>query len=396
MPEKHKLPKGALRLVAEGCHAHIEMAKGDGEEETPQMKMTVYSGKPIEDHWWWGKFVIDLDGIKFDRNKYPILENHRTDLKIAFSGRPIINGSVELDPKTTVLVETEAADEFVKLSKKGFPYQASIYAIPSVIEKIERDASAMVNGYKLKGPATIWRQCLYQEASICVFGWDKKTEAAAFSKEEVEVDMQLINDKGGDIDSLEEGKMPKLKLRKGGEIMPETLEALKLKYPDLTKQLSDEVSTALQITFDKKEEAMQAQITQLSSEKEEMGARVLSLEKKDTLRSETELTLSASRIWDDKLKSSDVADHLFDKVKKHVSHTKFVKDNILDVAAFTEAIDAEIADWEKRGATATVLGAGFNETNREDANTALSAQEKTDQAAADELLQMAGQEQKSE
>lgn len=391
MPEKHKIPEGALRLVAEGCHAHIEMVEKDG-KEVPRLRMTVYSGQPIRGHWYWGKMAIDLTGIAFDKDKYPVLEGHCATQKIAFSLKPKINGSVTLDPDTTIFVSTKESKKFQELSKEGFPYQASIYAIPSVIERVEPDATVEVNGYKFKGPGVVWRKCLYQEASICVFGWDKQTEATAFSKEEVEINMQYIDNKGGDAPENEDNK-PTLKLRKGGEqVMPKTLQELTEKYPDLTKQLSDEAKAALQNTFDEEKTALQAQITTLSEEKEESGVRLLSLEKKDTLRTEKELTLTAKRVWNEKLSASNVAEHLFDKVRKHVTHGKFVKDDVLDEVKFGEAIDAEITDWESRGATETVLGAGFSEANRETETAKLSAQDKSDDDMADELLQMAGQE----
>ena len=393
MPEKHKLPKGALRLVAEGCHAHVEMA--EGEDKTPKLRMTVYSGKPIEGHWYWGRMAIDLSGIKFDQKKYPVLEQHMTNRRIGFSAKPIVNGGITLNPETTKFLDNEYAQEFIRDSLKGFPFQASIYAIPTVLERVENGATVEVNGYKFKGPGIIWRKSLYQEASVCVFGWDKKTEAAAFSKEEVEVNVQYINNEGGDADKNEdETTKPKLKLRKGGEhIMPKTLVELKEKYPDLTKQLADEVTTNLQNTFDREKTAMQSQITQLSTEKEEMGVRVLSLEKNDLLRSEKELALTADRIWNEKLAASNIAEHLFDKVRKHVVHAKFVKDGNLDVAKFGEAIDTEIADWESRGATSTVLGAGFSTTEREVETIKLSKQEKSDDDLANHLLEMAGQKQ---
>ncbi len=398
MPEKHTLPKGAMRLVAEGCHAHAEMA--EGEDKTPQLRMTVYSGKPILGHWYWDKLAIDLKGIKFDQSKYPVLEGHCATQKIAFSGKPLIGDTVVLNPKTTKFVSTEASLQFQKLSMEGFPYQASIYAIPTVLERVANGTTVEVNGYKFKGPGMIWRKCLYQEASICVFGWDKKTEAVAFSKEEVELNMQYINSEGGDANASEdETTKPKLNLRKGGEqIMPKTLVELQEKYPDLTTQLSKEVTTEvtknLQITFDQEKTAMQSQITQLSTEKEEMGVRVLSLEKNDLLRSEKELALTADRTWNEKLSASNIAEHLFDKVRKHVVHAKFVKDGILDRDKFGEAIDAEISDWESRGATVTVLGAGFDAANRETESNTLSEQEKSDEKMADNLLKMAGQDQK--
>jgi hypothetical protein len=71
-----QIPNGALRFVQEGCHAFA-----DGEDGKKQLKMTVYSGKVIRDHFYWGDLAIDLDGIKFGMSKYPVLEQHDTDSK---------------------------------------------------------------------------------------------------------------------------------------------------------------------------------------------------------------------------------------------------------------------------------------------------------------------------
>jgi hypothetical protein len=99
---KTKIPSGAFLLAASDCHAFAE-----GEEGKKKLRLVVYSGGVIKGHWWWGNLAIDLEGVKFDRSKYPVLENHRTDKKLAFSKRPIVDGSISLDPDTTVFVDTE-------------------------------------------------------------------------------------------------------------------------------------------------------------------------------------------------------------------------------------------------------------------------------------------------
>ena len=383
--ETLKLPKGALRLVAHGSHAHIEMTK-EGDKEVPKLKMTVYSGGFIEGHWYWGKLAVDLQGIKFDRSKYPILETHMTSRKVGFSGKPVINGSIILDPDSVTLLDNEVANEFIDNSRKGFPYQASLYAIPMRLERVEEGAVAEVNGLKMKGPGVIWRECLYQESSICVFGWDKKTEASVFSKEETEIKVEstsIVAPPKIEIEETDENKQTK-----GGEDMK--LEDLKKDHPDLVKQIEDALTKTLEDKFTK-EKATLADEHQAELDAKE--GRILTLEKKDILRDERDIKDRADKIWDTKLGESEIAEHLFDKVKRHVSHGKFVKDGILDEAKFGEAIDAEIEDWAKRGATQQVMGSGSldaSDLSADDPSISKTEQEEIDKETND-LLRLAGQ-----
>lgn len=384
--ETLKLPKGALRLVANDCHAYIEMAK-DGDVESPTLRMTVYSGGLIEGHWYWGKLAIDLEGVKFDRSKYPILENHMTSRKIGYSGKPVINGSITLDPDNVVFVETDASEEFIKLAKQGFPYQSSLYAIPMRLERIEEGASVKVNGFNFKGPGMIWRECLYQESSICVFGWDKKTEATVFSREETEIKVEHVIPET-ELDEIDNEN----KQTKGGEDMK--LEELMKDHPDLVKQIEDAKAEELEAEFSQEKVTLTDAINVLDQKVEEGEKRNLALEKKDTLREEREMQARADQIWTTKLAESEVAEHLYDKIRKHAAHGKFVKDEILDEKAFSEAIDAEIKDWEQRGATQKVMGSGSLDRSDTSEDSPSKEEEKEIQEETDELLKLVGQEKK--
>ena len=388
--ETLKLPKGALRLVAHGSHAHIEMTK-EGDKDVPKLKMTVYSGGFIEGHWYWGKLAVDLQGIKFDRSKYPILETHMTSRKVGFSGKPVINGSIILDPDSVTLLDNEVANEFIDNSRKGFPYQASLYAIPMRLERVEEGAVAEVNGLKMKGPGVIWRECLYQESSICVFGWDKKTEASVFSKEETEIKVEstsVVAPPKIEIEETDENKQTK-----GGDNMK--LDELKTKFPELVEQIEAALSGELEEKFSKERADLKAENDRKLEEKED---RILSLEKKDTLRDEREMKTKADKIWIAKLTESEVAEHLWDKIQRHVLHGKFVKEGVLDEAAFSKAIKAEIEDWEKRGATQKVMGSGSLESSdlsADDPSVSKKEQEEIDKETKS-LLKLAGQETKEE
>lgn len=372
-----KIPKGAMRFVEAGpdCYA---MAEAGEDGKTPKLKMVGYSGGIIKGHWYWGDLAIDLEGMSFPLSKYPILEDHWTEAKIAFTGKPdLSNGKLEINPKTTKFLDTEASLEFQKNSMAGFPYQSSIYAKPSVVERLDENGKSKVNGMSVKGPMSIWRKSEFKECSVCVFGWDSKTSATAFSKTETEdVDIEFLGE--GDGNNNDNSLIKEVI-----QIMPElTVAELKKQSPELvaqlTQEITDEVTAAVTETltaqFSEERTALEAKLTAKKEELTTMGDRVLSLEKNEILREEKAIQLQADRVWDNKLANSQVAERLHEKARIHVTHDKFVKEGVFDVTAFSAAVDAEIKDWEDKGATSTVLGSSFSSGKDEtgDDNTKLA------------------------
>lgn len=349
-----KLPKGALRLVevGDGSCAFVEQM---GEDKPPKLKMKAYSGGLIRGHWYWGDLAIDLEGMSFPVSKYPILEDHSTDKKIAFTGKPLIEGnSLLINPDTTKFLDTSESLEFQKNSRKGFPYQASIYARPSSVERVSEGESAKVNGMSVKGPASIWRKCEFKEASVCVFGWDSKTQSSAFSRTETEeVDVEFI-EKEDDEQKIEK------------EVKFMNLAELKKEHPDLVSQLSEEITASLTEKFNAEKADLQAKLDEKDQKLADQEDRVLKLEKNEALRTEKEIKARADNIWTSKLSESEVSEHLYDKVRRMIPHTKFMQDGVLDEEKFVEAIDAEIKDWEEKGATTSVMGSGFSSKSVED------------------------------
>ena len=97
----------------------------------------------------------------------------------------------------------------------------------------------------------------------------------------------------------------------------------------------------------------------------------------------------AQKIWNSKLTESTIPEHVWEKVSQHVSHTKFVSDGVLDVEKFSEAIDAEIKDWDGKGVTSSFLGAGFTQKQPEDENKQAQEAENT-KKDVDRLVAHAG------
>ena len=150
--------------------------------------MLAYSGKIIRNHFYWKDLIIDLSGMQFNRTKYPVLMDHRTDKKIGWSYKPIIrDNALHVE---AVMLDTETAQKFEKDSKSGFPHQASIYAKPLKTRKLELGETEVVNGISVNGPASIWQQCEYMESSVAVFGWDPHTRSEALALDDDQQELQ--------------------------------------------------------------------------------------------------------------------------------------------------------------------------------------------------------------
>ena len=384
-----KLPKGALRFVDEGCHAHVEFVEGEGGEvKSKKLRMVAYSGGIIKGHWYWDNLAIDLEGIQFKQSKFPVLEDHMTSRKIAVIGKPQIEDGKLMAPENAKFLSTDASDEFQKLSNEGFPYQSSIYAKPSNVERLEEGATAEVNGYKMKGPGTIWRQCEFKEMSVCVFGWDSKTQASAFSKTEME-DVEYIEDQIlAEGTTTGENNQEPLKGKEVTKLMDK--KELKEKHPDIYQEVVDEATTAAETKFSKDKDQMEGQITVLKEDNTKMTDRVMDLEKKDVIRAENELKNKADVIWTAKLAESDIPESLYVKVRQYVSHTKFVSEGKFDEEAFSTSVDAEIKDWEDKGVKSSVIGAGFSDKDVDDLEARNKAADVGVDSDVDRLVGLAG------
>ena len=391
--KNQKIPQAALHFMDKDCFAQAVSIDG----EKVSLDMVAYSGKVIKDHFWWGNLAIDIEGMSFPKSKFPILENHDTSKKIAFSkGKPNTdNFQLVMNPDKIEFVDTETAVEFIKLSKAGFPYESSIYAIPTSVESLEQGVSADVNGMTVKGPASIWRQSVFKEASVCVFGWDSNTSSSAFASTEVELDIEVTNLKLMEDQKTLTSKEVKKKM---------DLKEFKTEQPDAYNELMEEVKIVVTSDLEAKFKGEKKDLEdKLSEEKKthetqmaDRDKRVLELEKKDTIRSEKEMQARVDRIWRDSLSESSVPDHLYDKVMRQVSYSQFVKDGVLDKDKFVEAIEAEIKDWIDKGVTSSILGSGFGQREVDEEVKLKEADTKTVKDTTENLLRLAGQEVKAE
>ena len=210
-------PVKACAFIREDC---VTFAEGAGKEENKNIKIVAYSGGFITDHWYWGNLAIDLNGLKFDKKKTPILQEHiRTD-RVGFSTKQEITDQVVLEgPFLSNPIAAEIREDLAD----GFPMQASMYVPPDVIEYVGDGASVVVNGKTLKGPGTVFRQARIREVSVCTLGADGNTKCEAFSNSNDEIKFSVKENT-----NMETTETKKL-----------TAELLLAENPDLHRELFD-------------------------------------------------------------------------------------------------------------------------------------------------------------
>jgi len=381
--EAVKMPKAALHFMD-----HEGFAKVKDEDGKANFQMVVYSGGVIKGHWYWGDLLIDLAGMSFPKKQYPILENHETSRKIAFAKKPDTSkGAIEFNGAE--FVDTPESAEFIKLSKSGFPYESSIYANPTSVERVSEGEKAEANGITLKGPASIWRKSVFKEASVCVFGYDTNTKAAAFASDEIEINFETVNNARSD-------QTDNANLKK--EVKEMNFEQLNKEHPELLAEIvtktTDDVTKELSEKFGKEKSDLEDKLAQerdgRATERKEMKKEMATLQKREAIRTEKELKSDAKAIWVDKLNESSIPERLFDKVRNQVSHDDFVKEDELDRESFEKAIDDEIKDWEARGISSEVSGFGVSVKDVDHENSKLKKEEQADEDIAENLFTLSG------
>ena len=169
--ETRSVPKAALAFHAGATK--FAAAKTNG---NVPVSIAARSGQPIQ-HWYWGKTVHDMAGMKPAAASVPIDYCHDDDEVLGYldNFNPQ-NAGLECSGELVPFRDDRAA-EVIDKGGRGVPYQASIYFDPDnlVIEQLMPGATAAVNGYVLEGPATIFRQWLLRGVAVCPYGYDPST-----------------------------------------------------------------------------------------------------------------------------------------------------------------------------------------------------------------------------
>jgi len=160
--------------------APVELAALAEEESAPRrFSILAYTGKII-DWGYWGRFVIDLAGMKLAKAKVPALLNHDRGQIVGTidQGSGDENGFYVAGAFSRI---TDAAQQVLGLADESFPWQASIGVQAGKIVQLAKDATMQVNGQTVTGPCDVWTESSVFETSFCPFGADDDTAAVSMA-----------------------------------------------------------------------------------------------------------------------------------------------------------------------------------------------------------------------
>lgn len=331
-------------LLMTGDDAKSSFALSPIEGDSGKLSIVGYSGGVISGHWYWGDLVISTEGMSFPKDKYPVLLDHDTDRRIAFSDKPVVREDGSLFIETSQILDNENAKTFIRDSKGGFPFQASIRVEPTKIRRLEENETMMVNGFEFSGPGTVFVESIYKEVSACVFGWDSNTSSSAFADNNITTTV-LVKE----------------------TTMSATMEDWKSADPEgfaaFCNKLKDEAVASLTTELAKKDE----QIAELTATNEankagkaELETRLSKLERDMALRAEAEVRSEFARIVD--TASANLPTHMRPKFAKMFSLADYRTDTgAIDRSKLDTALANESAEWaDALGNTnhTSILGGG--------------------------------------
>jgi len=274
--------------------SEVMFEKDVTQKDNNKFRIIGYSGGIIKDHWFWGNVGIDLKGAGFHKERIPVLDSHFTFNRIGFTTKQEISDKVSVEGE---FLDNDNAQAMKKDIQKGFPMEASVFCMPSVIEYVKEGASVEVNGHTLKGPGSVFRKSTIKEVSMCVFGADSNTESSAYA----DVDGQTVKfnltqennimDEETRIESVESfaEQYPDLNveiLAKGkAEGMAEGQKAEHDSFAALQEACGDDHELVVQCFKEGKTaaEAMKLRLEKLEDEKTQLGEKVTELQKKKTV-----------------------------------------------------------------------------------------------------------------
>lgn len=167
------VPAAALRMGA----SVVEFRSNGPNAKTTPVRLVARSAEAI-DHWYWGKIVHDLGGVRHKSN-IPIDYAHNPDDVLGFLNHfeaterglevsgALVPYSKRADDKASEVIHKQAA---------GVPYEASInWEGPAKLQALAENEVATVNGRELVGPATIVRDWTLRGVAVCPYGADHNT-----------------------------------------------------------------------------------------------------------------------------------------------------------------------------------------------------------------------------
>jgi biotin carboxyl carrier protein len=189
-------PRSAC-LLTTGQPVDVTLASSDAPAPARHsFEMVVNTGK-VMNHPFWGRFAVDLEGVEVPTKNVPALLDHEQAKRVGFAEPAAfkITEGVGLETTGKLLKTSEHAKTVLTDSAEGFPFQASPFLQPTLLEEVEDGETVTVNGRELEGPGTVFRASRLLEVSFVSVGADDDTVATAFAAGDSTISANLFQKK---------------------------------------------------------------------------------------------------------------------------------------------------------------------------------------------------------
>jgi hypothetical protein len=161
----------------------IEVRSNGEGTKTAAVRLKARSGGPIY-HWYWGRVVHDLAGMRLNKPRLPIDYAHNDSEVLGYLNHfDTKSGDLLASGALTPFKEGDRASEVIFKMNEGVPYEASIFFGGDGIklQEIAEGEITQVNGRQFEGPGVVIREWPLRGVAICPYGADANTESAAMS-----------------------------------------------------------------------------------------------------------------------------------------------------------------------------------------------------------------------
>jgi len=152
-------------------------------DRSGSLRLVARSGQPIE-HWFWGRIVHDLSGMRLHKQRLPVDYVHDPKEIIGYLNRfEIENGDLVTSGALVPFKDNDRATEIMHKMDAGVPYEASInFGGDGIkVEELAEGQTTSVNGFQFDGPGVVVREWPLRGVAICPYGADMNTESATFA-----------------------------------------------------------------------------------------------------------------------------------------------------------------------------------------------------------------------
>jgi hypothetical protein len=174
-----EIPAAAC-LVAGG---EFTVTRKNETDKSGSLRMVARSGQPIE-HWFWGRVVHDLAGMRLHKPRLPVDYVHDPKEVIGYLNHfSAESGDLVTSGALVPFKDSDRATEIMHKQAQGVPYEASInFGGDGLrVEEVPAGQSVAVNGYDFEGPGIVIREWPLRGVAICPYGADMHTESATFA-----------------------------------------------------------------------------------------------------------------------------------------------------------------------------------------------------------------------